>query len=79
MDTQDIQDESEKTGFFSRLKKGLLKTRDSLAGGIDNAVHGKAKVGPELLNELEEVLLMSDVGMSAATKIIEALRKEVQE
>lgn len=71
--------ESQKTGFFSRLKKGLLKTRDSLAGGIDNAVHGKAEVGPELLNELEEVLLMSDAGMSVTARIIEALRKEVQE
>jgi len=56
-------EESEKTGFFSRLKKGLFKTRDTLAGGIDNVVHGKAKLGPELLND----------------RIIEALKREVQE
>ena len=72
-------EESEKTRFFSRLKKGLFKTRDTLAGGIDNVVHGKAKLGPELLNELEEVLLMADVGMPATIRIIEALKREVQE
>ena len=66
--------EEEKTGLFSRLKIGLLKTRDNLAGGIDNVVRGKAKVGPELLDELEEVLLMADVGMPATIKIIDELK-----
>ncbi len=69
----------EKTGFFSRLKKGLLKTRDNLAGGIDNAVHGKATIGPELMEELEYVLLMADVGMSATTKIIDELKAQVMD
>jgi fused signal recognition particle receptor len=71
--------EEEKTGLFSRLKKGLLKTRDNLAGGIDNVVHGKAKVGPELLEELEEVLLMADVGMPATIKIIDELKIRVKD
>jgi fused signal recognition particle receptor len=71
--------EEEKTGLFSRLKKGLLKTRDNLAGGIDNVVHGKAKVGPELLEELEEVLLMADVGMPATIKIIDELKARVKD
>jgi len=71
--------DGEKTGFFSRLKKGLLKTRDNLAGGIDNVVRGAAKVGPELMLELEEVLLMADVGMPATTKIIAELKAQVKD
>lgn len=77
--TNEEQVEEEKTGLFSRLKKGLLKTRDNLAGGIDNVVHGKAKVGPELLEELEEVLLMADVGMPATIKIIDELKIRVKD
>ena len=71
--------DGEKTGFFSRLRKGLLKTRDNLAGGIDNAVRGKAKVGPELMRELEDALLMADVGMPATVKIITELKAQVKD
>ena len=67
------------SGFFSRLKSGLAKTRSSLAGGFDNIVHGKAKVGPELLEELEETLLIADVGMQATSYILEDLKKEVSQ
>lgn len=68
-----------KSGFFARLKSGLSKTRGNLAAGIDNAIHGKAKVGPELLDELEEVLLRADVGFHTSRDILEALRKGVAE
>ncbi len=67
------------SGFFSRLKSGLAKTRSSFAGGFDNIVHGKAKVGPELLEELEETLLIADVGMQATSYILEDLKKEVSQ
>lgn len=67
------------SGFFSRLKSGLAKTRSSLAGGFDNIVHGKAKVGPELLEELEETLLTADVGMQATSYILEDLKSEVSQ
>ena len=67
------------SGFFSRLKSGLAKTRSSLAGGFDNIVHGKAKVGPELLEELEETLLIADVGMQATSYILEDLKNEVSQ
>ena len=67
------------SGFFSRLKAGLAKTRSSLAGGFDNIVHGKAKVGPELLEELEETLLIADVGMQATSYILEDLKNEVSQ
>ncbi len=66
-----------KAGFFSRLKQGLKKTRHSLAGGVENVIHGKAKVGPELLDELEEALLMADVGVSASSYILDELKKDV--
>ena len=64
-------------GFFVRLKSGLQKTRSSLAGGIENLVQGKAKVGQELLEELEETLLIADVGMKTTTFILEDLKKDV--
>ncbi len=67
----------EKSGFFSRLKKGLSKTRETLAGGLDNLVHGKAKVGPELMDEIEESLLLADTGIAATQKIMDALNQEV--
>jgi fused signal recognition particle receptor len=74
-----VKGEQKKSGFFSRLKSGLVKTRDSLAGGIDRVVHGKAKVGEELLQELEEVLLTADVGIGATQFILAELRTAVAE
>ncbi len=77
MEETQIPNEEPKSGFFARLKSGLQKTRSSLAGGIENVVHGKAKVGPELLEELEEILLIADVGMNSASFILEDLKKDV--
>ena len=71
--------EEKKSGFFFRLKSGLTKTRNSLAGGIDNIVHGQAKVGPELFQELEEVLISADVGVHTTNFILEELKKGVAE
>ncbi len=68
-----------KSGFFSRLKSGLAKTRNSLAGGLDNVVHGLAKVEPEHLDELEEALIIADVGVPTTHFILDALKKEVAE
>ncbi len=68
----------EKTGFFSRLKKGLMKTRQSMAGGLGSILGRKGDVGPELMTELEEALLSADVGMAATEFILEALRKEIK-
>jgi len=78
---EEVEDEKEnvpqKTGFFARLKSGLSKTRNQLAAGIDNVISGKAEVGPQLLEELEEVLLTSDVGVAASMAILDELRAEV--
>ena len=68
-----------KSEFFARLKSGLAKTRSNFAGGFDNIVHGKAKVGPELLEELEETLLLADVGMQTTSFILDDLKREVSQ
>ncbi len=77
MEEMEQTEEEPKSGFFARLKSGLQKTRSSLAGGIENIVQGKAKVGPELLDELEESLLIADVGMETTAFILEDLKQDV--
>ena len=77
MEETEQTEEEPKSGFFFRLKAGLQKTRASFAGGIENIVQGKAKVGLELLDELEETLLIADVGMKTTTFILEDLKKDV--
>ena len=77
MEEAEQVDEDPKAGIFARLKSGLQKTRSSFSGGIENIVQGKAKVGPELLEELEETLLIADVGMETTAFILEDLKKDV--
>ena len=69
----------EKGGFFQSLKKGLSKTRNSLTGGIDNLVHGKATLGPELVDEIEEALLVADVGVKTTQFIVDELKRQIAE
>ena len=69
----------EKSGFFKSLKKGLSKTRHSLIGGIDNLVHGKAQLGPELVDEIEEALLVADVGVKTTQLIVDELNLQIGE
>ncbi|WP_311746242.1 signal recognition particle-docking protein FtsY [Proteus penneri] len=68
------QEKPKKEGFFSRLKKGLLKTRQNLGLGFLGLFRGK-KIDDELFEELEEQLLIADVGMETTTKIITSLTK----
>jgi fused signal recognition particle receptor len=79
MNNESAAEDKPKSGFFARLKSGLAKTRSSLAGGFENIVHGKAKVGPELLEQLEENLLLADVGVRATSFILDDLKREVSE
>jgi len=69
----------EKKGFFSRLKEGLAKTRDSLVAGIDTIFKGFSEIDEDFYEELEEVLIMADIGVSTTEKIIENLRQKVKE
>ena len=65
-------------GFFDRLKAGLTKTREKLADKIDEILHGSTKIDDELLDELEETLIMSDVGTKTTEKLMNGLRKGVR-
>jgi fused signal recognition particle receptor len=68
--------------FFSKdkksdLDKGLEKTRDSVFNRISKAIIGKSKVDDDVLDELEEILVSSDVGVATTLRIIERLQKRV--
>ena len=69
----------EKKGFFTRLKEGLTKTRDSLVAGIDSIFKGFSEIDEDFYEELEEVLIMADIGVATTEKIIENLREKVKE
>ncbi len=63
-------------GLFDRLKKGLEKTRASLMGGIDNIFSGGKALDEESLEELEELLISSDIGVKTASGIVESLNEK---
>ncbi len=65
-------------GFFDKLKQGLSKTKDSFNDKINNVFSSFRKVDEELLEELEEALIMSDIGMETSLKIISELREKIK-
>ena len=65
-------------GFFDKLKKGLGKTKNSIDEKINNVFSVFRKVDEELLEELEEVLIMSDIGVETSVKIIDELRTKIK-
>lgn len=65
-------------GFFEKLKNGLGKTRDSFSEKMNNVFSNFRKVDEELLEELEEILIMSDIGVETSTKIIANLRDRIK-
>ncbi len=69
----------EKKGFFKRLVSGLTKTRNNIANGIDSIFSSFTKIDEEFYEELEEVLVMADIGINATTEILEKLRQKVKE
>lgn len=69
----------EKKGFFSRLKEGLAKTRNNIVYGIDNVFNGFPNIDEDFYEELEEILIMGDVGIRATDAILEKLRMQVKE
>lgn len=69
----------EKKGFFRRLVKGLTKTRDNIVSGIDSIFSRFSSIDEEFYEELEETLIMGDIGVYATTEIIENLKKKVKE
>ncbi|MBR6710426.1 MAG: signal recognition particle-docking protein FtsY [Selenomonadaceae bacterium] len=65
-------------GFFDKLKKGLNKTRENLVNKIEKLVIGYADIDEELLDELEETLIMADVGVKTTDKLMQAVRKGIK-
>lgn len=68
-----------KKGFFSKLKNGLSKTRDALNDKVDSVLKVFKKVDEDLYEELEEALIMADVGVETSSYIIDVLRQRVKE
>lgn len=69
----------EKKGFFSRLKEGLTKTRDNIVHGIDAVFGGFSNIDEDFYEELEEILIMGDIGVKATGEILDKLREQVRE
>ena len=69
----------EKKGFFKRLVSGLTKTRDNIVSGIDSIFHGFSNIDDDFYEELEEILIMGDIGVRATMDIIEDLKQKVKE
>lgn len=77
--TEEVHEEQPvKKGFFARLKEGLNKTRNSIMGGVDTVLGAFTKIDEDLFEELEEVLIMADLGVETTMSVIEALRKRVK-
>lgn len=69
----------EKKGFFARLKAGLTKTRDNIVHGIDSVFSGFSMIDEDFYEELEEILIMGDIGVNATGQILERLKAQVRE
>ena len=69
----------EKMGFFKRLVSGLTKTRNNIVSSMDSIFHGFSKIDEDFYEELEEVLIMGDLGVKATYAILDDLRRKVKE
>ncbi len=67
----------EKKGFFARLKQGLSKTRDNIVRGIDSVFGGFSAIDDDFFDELEEILIMGDIGVNATNDILERLKEQI--
>ena len=69
----------EKKGFFKRLVEGLTKTRNNIVSGIDSIFSGFSAIDEDFYEEIEEIIIMGDLGINATTAIIEDLKQKVKE
>lgn len=69
----------EKKGLFSRLKEGLTKTRNNIVHGLDSVFGGFSYIDEDFYEELEEILIMGDIGVKATEEILQKLREQVKE
>lgn len=79
-ESTEVEEEQEKKkGFFSRLVAGLTKTRDSFVSGIDSIFSGFSAIDEDFYEEIEEILIMGDIGVRATEEILDNLRDKVKE
>ena len=74
-----MEEKNEKQGFFQKLKQGLTKTRNNISYELDSMFHGFAEIDDDLYEELEEILITSDIGVNTTEEIIEKLKEDVVE
>ena len=74
-----ISEGKEKKGFFKRLVSGLTKTRNNIASGIESIFSSFSQIDEDFYEELEEVLVMADIGVHSTTAILDQLRQKVKE
>ena len=73
------KDKEKKKGFFKRLVSGLTKTRDNIVAGFDNLFSSSSVIDDDFYEELEEILIMGDIGINATTAILDNLKAQVKE
>ena len=76
---EEDEEEEEHISFWERLKMGLAKTKNALFGSVNELLKNFVKVDEDLLEELEELLIMADVGVGATEEIIEELRDRIKD
>ncbi len=76
---EEAEEEPEKKGFFARLKEGLSKTTQNITGKIDQMLGNYTKIDEDMLEELEEILITSDVGYETTVEIVDRLRQNLKE
>ena len=73
-----VDDDVEDAGFFAKIKKGLTKTRDQFSQGLTNLFTRNVKIDDDLYDELEEILISADLGMTSTVEIVDQLRDEIK-
>ena len=76
---EEEQPEQKKTGFFTSLKDKLKKSREEFFGKLKKVILGRTIIDDEMYDELEELLIQSDIGYEMTVKIVEKLQKKVKE
>jgi len=76
---EEPEEAEEKISFWERLKMGLAKTKNALFGSVNDMLKSFVKVDEDMLEELEELLIMADVGVGATEEIIEELRDRIKD
>lgn len=74
-----MEEKEKKKGFFGRLVAGLSKTRDNIVAGMDSIFSGFSSIDEDFYEELEETLIMGDIGINTTMSIMEELRRKVKE